>query len=39
LNVNVTGVFLYCQAVIPQMIQQDKSRIIGIVSTGVGEQR
>jgi NAD(P)-dependent dehydrogenase (short-subunit alcohol dehydrogenase family) len=33
LNVNLKGVFLCCQAVIPQMMKQKKGRIINISST------
>jgi NAD(P)-dependent dehydrogenase (short-subunit alcohol dehydrogenase family) len=33
INVNLKGVFLCCQAVIPQMIKQQKGRIINIGST------
>ena len=33
LNVNLKGVFLCCQAVIPQMMKQNKGRIINIGST------
>jgi NAD(P)-dependent dehydrogenase (short-subunit alcohol dehydrogenase family) len=33
INVNLKGVFLCCQAVIPQMMKQNKGRIINIGST------
>jgi NAD(P)-dependent dehydrogenase (short-subunit alcohol dehydrogenase family) len=33
LNVNLKGVFLCCQAVIPQMMKQNKGRIVNIGST------
>lgn len=33
LGVNLKGVFLCCQAVIPQMMKQDKGRIVNIAST------
>ena len=33
LNVNLKGTFLCCQAVIPQMMKQNKGRIINIGST------
>ena len=33
MNVNLKGVFLCCQAVIPQMMKQNKGRIVNIGST------
>ena len=39
LNVNLKGSFLCCQAVIPQMMKQNKGRIINIGSTASIQNR